>query len=188
MSCVWCHTRCLMTSHPGPVSDSAPTTVHRHWAPLIQSFLRWHQQDGQPAVGHLTLFHSTHQLNRKQEVKCLGWDQHQTPGQPSRPTTDSPNHHAWLRVLKQNGLNQSACSARSDLWPLNSDPDLQSSSSSPHGQASFVALGAEPRRAWPQTEVGVFNQHTGGAITALSLSLSAFLLRQRSQPRGQEHC
>lgn len=48
-------------------SHAAPASVHRHRASLIQSFLRWFHQDGQAAVGHLSLLHGAHQLHGKRQ-------------------------------------------------------------------------------------------------------------------------
>lgn len=104
---------CLMTSHLGPVSDSTPTAVHCHRAPLIQCLLRWLQQDGQTAVGHLTLLHRTHQLIRKQEVTWIGQGQFRQPRAnhsqsrpPEGPTTHSSDPHAWFHLLKLNSWSQ----------------------------------------------------------------------------------
>lgn len=66
--------------------DSAPAPIHRHRAPHVQSLLGRLHEDGQPAVGHLSLFHGAHQLQREQQrtryrestssrkVKLSDWD------------------------------------------------------------------------------------------------------------------
>lgn len=43
-------------------SESAAAPVHRHRPPRVQRLLRRLHQDGQAAVGHLSLLHRAHQL------------------------------------------------------------------------------------------------------------------------------
>lgn len=66
--------------------DSTPATVHRH-RPSVKSLLGCFHEDGQAVVGHLSLFHGAHQLQRKQQrtwyresmitgkVKQSDWDE-----------------------------------------------------------------------------------------------------------------
>lgn len=43
-------------------SHPSSTAVHSHRSPQVQALLSGLHQDGQPAVRHLALLHSTHQL------------------------------------------------------------------------------------------------------------------------------